>query len=101
MRSNALFGASVEDRDGIPSCTVCPSATLISRTVPARGDSTGISIFMDSSTMTASPAATASPGLVGIWNTTPVMWALTSSDIERSFRGRRILSYPAAAGRGG
>src|SRR5512144_310588 len=67
-----------------PSCTVWPSATLISRTLPARGASTGISIFMDSSTMTGSPAATASPGLVVSWKTTPVMWALTSSDIERS-----------------
>src|SRR5437762_7923918 len=39
---------------------------------------------MDSSTITASPAATRSPGFVGIWNTTPVMWALISSGIERS-----------------
>src|SRR5204862_344439 len=39
---------------------------------------------MDSSTITASPAATRSPGFVGIWNTTPVIWALISSDIERS-----------------
>src|SRR3989449_2256107 len=67
-----------------PSCTVCPSRTLISFTAPARGASTGISIFMDSSTITASPAATRSPGFVGIWNTTPVMWALISSGIERS-----------------
>src|SRR5439155_20156526 len=67
-----------------PSCTVCPSATVISLTVPALGASTGISIFMDSSTMTGSPAATASPALAVIWKTTPVMWALTSSAIERS-----------------
>src|SRR5262249_31724436 len=67
-----------------PSCTVCPSWTLISFTAPARGASTGISIFIDSSTITASPAATRSPGLVGIWNTTPVMCALISSGIERS-----------------
>src|SRR5688572_12596860 len=41
---------------------------------------------MDSSTMTASPAATVSPGFVGTWNTTPVMWARISSDmLERSF----------------
>src|SRR5437773_10200204 len=39
---------------------------------------------MDSSTMTGSPAATASPALAVIWKTTPVMWALTSSAIERS-----------------
>src|SRR5215510_3996461 len=67
-----------------PSWTVCPSCTLISLTAPARGASTGISIFIDSSTITASPAATRSPGLVGIWNTTPVMCALISSGIERS-----------------
>src|SRR5262249_1000596 len=67
-----------------PSCTVCPSWTLISFTAPARGASTGISIFIDSSTITASPAATRSPGFVGIWNTTPVMCALISSGIERS-----------------
>src|SRR4029450_1841219 len=67
-----------------PSWTVCPSCTLISLTAPARGASTGISIFIDSSTMTASPAATRSPGLVVIWKTTPVMCALISSGIERS-----------------
>src|SRR5437762_14310550 len=67
-----------------PSCTVCPSRTRISFTAPARGASTGISIFMDSSTITGSPAATASPAFAVIWKTTPVMWALTSSAIERS-----------------
>src|SRR5213596_4323582 len=67
-----------------PSWTVCPSCTLISLTAPARGASTGISIFMDSRTITASPAATRSPGLAAIWNTTPVMCALISSAIERS-----------------
>src|SRR3989442_1351729 len=39
---------------------------------------------MDSSTITASPAAMRSPGFVVIWNTTPVMCALISSTIERS-----------------
>src|SRR4030095_11785010 len=67
-----------------PSCTVWPSATLISRTTPARGASTGISIFIDSSTMTGSPAATRSAALLVIWKTTPVMCAFTSSGIERS-----------------
>src|SRR6185295_8710436 len=56
----------------------------MSWTAPARGDSTGISIFMDSSTITGSPASTRSPGRLTIWNTTPVMWALISSGIERS-----------------
>src|SRR5690242_6171664 len=85
-----------------PSCTVWPSLTLISFTVPARGASTGISIFMDSSTMTGSPAATASPGLVETWNTTPVMWALTSSDIERSLsipRGDSKRGHSLTSGR--
>src|SRR5712691_5711713 len=67
-----------------PSWTVWPSWTLISLTAPARGASTGISIFMDSSTITASPAAMRSPGFAVIWNTTPVMCALISSAIERS-----------------
>src|SRR5688572_3595471 len=67
-----------------PSCTVWPSATLISLTLPARGASTGISIFIDSSTITGSPAATLSPALVVTWKTTPVMCALISSAIERS-----------------
>src|SRR5262245_48360785 len=79
-----------------PSCTVCPSATMISRTTPARGASTGISIFMDSSTITGSPAATASPAFAVIWKTTPVIWALTSSDIERSLLDH-LRVHPACA----
>src|SRR5260370_9246876 len=67
-----------------PPWTVCPSFTRISLTGPARGASTGISIFMDSSTMTASPAPTRSPAFAVIWKTTPVMCALISSAIERS-----------------
>src|SRR5262249_16892023 len=67
-----------------PSWTVWPSCTLISLTAPARGASTGISIFIDSSTITASPSATRSPGFVVIWKTTPVMCALISSAIEGS-----------------
>src|SRR3989441_5913380 len=67
-----------------PSWTVCPSRTLISLTAPARGASTGISIFIDSSTITASPAATRSPGFVVTSNTTPVICALISSGIEGS-----------------
>src|SRR5262247_2939653 len=67
-----------------PSWTVCPSCTLISLTAPARGASTGISIFIDSSTITGSPACTRSPAFVVTWKTTPVMCALISSAIERS-----------------
>src|SRR5688572_5871054 len=67
-----------------PSWTVRPTSTRISFTTPARGASTGISIFIDSSTITGSPASTESPGWATTWKTTPVMWALMSSGIERS-----------------
>src|SRR5438309_227750 len=79
-----------------PSCTVCPSRTRISFTVPARGASTGISIFMDSSTITGSPAATLSPTLAVTWKTTPVMCALISSAMERSLFDH-LSVHPAAA----
>src|SRR2546425_2849207 len=78
-----------------PSCTVCPSRTRTSFTAPARGASTGISIFMDSSTITGSPAATLSPTLAVTWNTTPVICALISSAMERSLFDH--LSVHAAA----
>src|SRR2546428_5437913 len=84
-----------------PSCTVCPSATLISFTVPARGASTGISIFMDSSTITGSPAASESPTLLVIWKTTPVMCALTSSAIEGSLFDHLGMCAPLAKRRTG
>src|SRR5262249_33076438 len=82
-----------------PSCTVCPSATRISRTTPPRGASTGISIFMDSSTITGSPAATESPAFAVIWKTTRVMWALTSSAIERSLLDHLRVDPARAKGR--
>ena len=41
-----------------PSWTACPSSQRISVTVPASSASTGISIFIDSSTTTVSPSAT-------------------------------------------
>src|SRR5215468_282279 len=79
-----------------PSWTVWPSVTVISFTRPARGASTGISIFIDSSTITGSPAATASPGLLVIWKTTPVMCAFTSSAIERSLFDHLGMGAPVA-----
>src|SRR2546421_11834849 len=82
-----------------PSCTVCPSRTRTSFTAPARGASTGISIFMDSSTITGSPAASESPTLLVIWKTTPVMCALTSSAIERSLFDHLGMGAPLAEGR--
>src|SRR5262249_4412991 len=78
-----------------PSWTVCPSATEISLTVPAVGASTGISIFIDSSTITGSPAATVSPARATTWKTTPVMWALISSGIERSLFAHLRVHVPA------
>src|ERR1700693_87340 len=79
-----------------PSWTVCPSATLISFTLPARGASTGISIFMDSSTITGSPAASESPTLLVIWKTPPVICALTSSAIKRSLFYHLGMGEPLA-----
>src|SRR5258708_2096898 len=79
-----------------PSCTVCPSRTRISFTAPARGASTGISIFMDSSTITGSPAATLSPTFAVTWKTTPVICALISSAMERSLFDH-LSVHPAAA----
>src|SRR5260370_10888470 len=79
-----------------PSCTVCPSRTRISFTAPARGASTGISIFMDSSTITGSPAATLSPTLAVTWKTTPVICALISSAMERSLFDH-LSVHPAPA----
>src|SRR3989475_2027633 len=67
-----------------PSWTVCPSRTLISLTAPARGASTGISIFIDSRMITATPAATRSRGFVVTSITTRVICALISSGIEGS-----------------
>src|SRR4029453_1627434 len=79
-----------------PSWTVCPSCTLISLTAPARGASTGISIFIDSSTITASPAATRAPGFVVMWKRTPGICALISSAIEGSlFEQLRVNSARA------
>src|SRR5712692_5971951 len=78
-----------------PSWTVWPSWTGMVFTTPARGDSTGISIFMDSSTITGSPSLTASPGWATTWKTTPVMWALMSSGIERSLFDHLGVHGPA------
>src|SRR3954447_6136427 len=45
-----------------PSWITSPATTLTSWTVPARSASTGISIFIDSSSITVSPISTSSPG---------------------------------------
>ena len=44
---------------------------------PGGGDSTGISIFIDSRMTTVCPSATASPTLTSIFQTVPVMCAFT------------------------
>ena len=64
---------------GAPSSTESPSLTSTADTLPAAGDSTGISIFIDSSMTTVCPSATASPTLTSIFHTVPVMCALTWS----------------------
>src|SRR5215207_9382953 len=46
---------------GSPSWTTSPTATLTALTVPVCSEMTGISIFIDSSRITVSPTATASP----------------------------------------
>src|SRR5262245_57485386 len=65
-----------------PSWMVWPSCTRISFTEPARGASTGISIFMDSRTMIGSPAWSRSPGFAVTSKTPLVMCAFFSSAID-------------------
>ena len=50
-----------------PDSTASPTATLMVATVPSCGATTGISIFMASSTRTASPAFTAVPAAASIF----------------------------------
>src|SRR5207249_5421983 len=61
-----------------PSLTTSCSFTRISLTVPARGDVTGISIFIDSRTSSSSSSATCAPGWVFTFHTLPTSSALTS-----------------------
>ena len=58
---------------GAPSSIDAPSFASTAATVPAAGDSTGISIFIDSRMATVSPSATASPTFTLIFQTVPVM----------------------------
>src|SRR3954447_23351479 len=62
-----------------PSWTTSPSATLTAATVPACSASTGISIFMDSSSTTVSPARTGSPAATGTLMTLATISATTST----------------------
>src|SRR5438270_422562 len=61
-----------------PSLTTSPSFPRTSRTVPARGAVTGISIFIDSRTSSSSSSATCAPTWVLTFQTLPPSSALTS-----------------------
>ena len=65
--------ASSKTATSWPSRTGAPSAMRISTTRPASGATTGISIFMDSSTMRVSSACRVSPGFTRIFHTVPVI----------------------------
>src|SRR4029077_4013858 len=54
-----------------PSFSASPSLTQISASLPARGATTGISIFMDSMTRITSSAAIWAPGRASIVHTLP------------------------------
>ena len=81
-----------------PSPSMSPSATRTSASRPARGASTGISIFIDSMTRTTSPAARAAPGAARIFQTVPatptdlLKFVLADSD----FRWKQF-TIPASA----
>ena len=62
-----------------PDSTASPTATLMVATVPSCGATTGISIFMASSTRTASPAFTAVPAAASILQILPGTEAVTST----------------------
>src|SRR5216683_621335 len=72
-----------------PSLTTSASLTRISRTVPARGAVTEISIFIDSRIRSTSSSATLSPGLAVIFQTLPTSSALTSvTRLQAQLRSR-------------
>jgi uncharacterized membrane protein YeaQ/YmgE (transglycosylase-associated protein family) len=64
-----------------PSCTTSSGATRTSRTVPAHGALTGISIFIDSRIMSSSPSPTDAPTSVRTCHTLAVISARTSVDM--------------------
>src|SRR5208282_5796540 len=71
-----------------PSSTACFSCTRIAATVPSRGAVTGISIFIDSSTIKVSPFCTRSPVATAMVNTTALSSDNTDvSDISASLSG--------------
>ena len=62
-----------------PDSTASPTATFTLATVPSCGATTGISIFMASSTRTVSPAFTAAPTFASILQILPGTEAVTST----------------------
>src|SRR5687768_4913430 len=70
-----------------PSWTTSPGETFTAATVPGRSDSTGISIFIDSSRTTVSPAATLSPGA-----TVTVITLATISATMSAVRASRAMA---------
>ena len=73
--------------------TTSPTVTLIAETVPARSASIGISIFIDSSSTTVSPASTRSPSATSIVST-----LATSSDTISREVLRGMLTTLAVTG---
>src|ERR1700733_6505903 len=63
----------------LPSVTMSPSATRISRSLPLSGAATGISIFMDSRIRMASSSPSAAPTEATIFHTVPVISVFTST----------------------
>src|SRR6266851_8636611 len=66
-----------------------PSLTLISLMTPALGESTGISIFIDSRIMISPSASILSPGLVWIFQTLPAISDFTLTTAIPWFSPRR------------
>src|SRR5476649_2842624 len=84
-----------------PSAIASPSATRISFTVPALGDCTGISIFIDSRIMRSPSASTLSPGLVRIFQTLPAISDFTFTTAKRFLPRRSFLvGHGARQGKG-
>src|SRR5258708_10214540 len=80
-----------------PSAIASPSATLISLMVPPLGDSTGISIFMDSRIMISPSSSTLSPGLSWIFQTLPAISDFTLTMAKR-FSRDDLLVFGHGAG---
>src|SRR5947209_8733500 len=83
-----------------PSWTWSLGATLTSVTVPAVGDSTGISIFIDSRMATVSPSAMVWPGSTWTCHTLAVISARTSVTAVAPCSAAGPMYRGAAADRG-